>query len=101
MPRTIAGSFCSRRRASVAFVLRSSLLDVDLADAVAFDVLPHPFVRSSRRAASQGLSDANVRTRKATGELLDQLLRAHCGRSENLPSGQGLERLDRKRAIGR
>ncbi len=36
----------------------------------------HPFVRSSRPTASQGLSDANDRTHKATGELLDQSLGA-------------------------
>ena len=43
----------------------------------------NPFLRSSRPTAPQGLSDANGRTRKAAGELLDQSLGAvppHGGR---------------------
>ena len=43
--------------------------DAGLADAVVFDVLPQPFVRSNRPIAFQGLSNADDRTRKAAGPV--------------------------------
>jgi hypothetical protein len=71
--------------------------DAGLADAVVFDVLPQPFVRSSRPIASRVYQTPTT----ARARLLGQFLGAADALERKLAISPGLERPDRERSSGR